>query len=457
MTSISAWAANEFGDAELGDERRTKRLVMLASQFASSPAGKVTEVVRIAAQREAAFRFVENHAIAPSAIAAAHHRATARRCRGNNEVVVAVDQACLSVTDRVGKPGFGHVTPKSGRIRGLQVMSALCVSKSGTVLGLVAQQWWSRLEKSPEYKTDARPAQERESDLWRRALLQANEQLRATAPHVTPFFQLDRGGDCRAVLQVVRNEGLKVTIRSAHDRALASGSRLHKTMLRAPVLGYIYVNVRRRPNRPGRVARLAVRARSVTLRLRDYRTRSDEAMQIQCVHVRETHAPRGTKPLEWWLLTTASVATFEEAANIAKTYTLRWKIEELHRAWKSGVCNIEDSQLRTAENFKRWATIAVAVAARSEHLKTRSRAEPDTSATTEFSRAEIDAAIILLEHKKYAVGDELTLVQVVDMIARIGGYIGKSSGGPPGVRTIQRGLDKIAPAAQAIEVLRNSG
>jgi hypothetical protein len=161
--------------------------------------------------------------------------------------------------------------------------------------------------------------------------------------------------------------------------------------------------------------------------------------------------------LEWWLLTTASVARLEDALEVVRNYTRRWRIEEFHRAWKSGVCNIEQSQLRSARAFQRWATIGAAVAARAERLKHLSRTHGELDAEQELSRAEIDAAIVLSRTKRYGVGAVITLEQAVALIAAIGGYTGKSSGGPPGVRVIQRGLEEVIVGARLLDALRRSG
>jgi len=178
-------------------------------------------------------------------------------------------------------------------------------------------------------------------------------------------------------------------------------------------------------------------------------------MDVTCVHVRERHPANAHKRLEWCLLTTADVRGFEDAIEVVKNYKRRWRVEEFHRAWKTGVCKVEDSQLRTAGNFRRWATIGAAVAVRAERLKTSSRSAPDADATTELSRTELDAAIILSRTKKYEIGDDLTLAEAVDLIARIGGYTGKSSGGPPGTQVIRRGLERVAPAATAIAAIKS--
>ncbi|MCH9683647.1 MAG: hypothetical protein K0V04_19570 [Deltaproteobacteria bacterium] len=51
----------------------------------------------------------------------------------------------------------------------------------------------------------------------------------------------------------------------------------------------------------------------------------------------------------------------------------------------------------------------------------------------------------------------MTLAEAVRLVALIGGYMGRKRDGPPGSITIRRGLDRVVPAATAIEVLRTSG
>ena len=457
MRQSLEWAREEFGAADLGDVRRRRRLIEIAAAYVERPGGKVTEVMSCTAEREGAFRFVENESISPAAIAEGHHAATARRCRSVPEVLVAVDQSTLTLTDRVGKTGFGRVGSVGSQYTGgFEAMTALAVTPDGVTQGVLAQHWWSRTEKSPEWKGDLRPPEERESDLWRRALTTSHDTLRCHAPRTVPWFQVDRGADSAAVLRLARDKQLKITVRSAYDRRLANGGYLHQSLRRRRVLGHLRVRIPARTDRPSRDAHLSIRMAAVKLLLRDVRGRKLGIAEMVCVYVRERRAPRHGEAIEWWLLTTAPVTCIEDALLVVANYRHRWKIEEFHKAWKSGVCRIEDSQLRTAGNFQRWATIAVAVAARAERLKTSSRAAPDVSARSELSRSEIDASIILSRTKKHVVGDDLTLGEVTDLIARIGGYIGKSSGGPPGVRVLQRGLERVLPAAQAIEALRKS-
>ena len=147
---------------------------------------------------------------------------------------------------------------------------------------------------------------------------------------------------------------------------------------------------------------------------------------------------------------------------VARAYCLRWRVEEFHKTWKSGACKLETSQLRSPKTFKCWATLHAAVAARIERLKLVSRAEPDSSALTSASRAELDTLIILAISKKlvpakrliWKLGDEMTSHDFVELVAMLGGYTGRtSSGGPPGSITIRRGLERLLPAVEALEAV----
>ena len=59
------WAVSEFADADLGDLRRTKRLVELARRSGPAPHRRLARACGDGALRKAAYRFLANDAIAP--------------------------------------------------------------------------------------------------------------------------------------------------------------------------------------------------------------------------------------------------------------------------------------------------------------------------------------------------------------------------------------------------------
>ena len=57
MMEPTAWAADQFGSFDLGDFRRTTRIVRVAASAAMAPAGTVTAVFTDDAERQEAYDF----------------------------------------------------------------------------------------------------------------------------------------------------------------------------------------------------------------------------------------------------------------------------------------------------------------------------------------------------------------------------------------------------------------
>jgi hypothetical protein len=429
----------------------------MAAELSVRPAGRLTRVYSKGAKREGAFRLVENDAVEAAEIARASHRATARRCASESVVYVAVDSTYLCIVDRQ-KTKMGRIGPDSRVHGGMLAMSALAVDLRGATLGTTALEYWVRsAERCPRWQHDDRPADQRESSLWKRALLSTLQVLREQSPHCVPWFQMDRGADFADVLTLAHEMSLTVTVRATYNRAVESdnGKPLLWPQLQAqPVLGFMTVQLPARENRPARTARLSLRTKKLRVRVATVqRTKQRRWVELHAVYVQEVG--QRSDGIEWMLWTTYPVQDVHDAHKVVLGYTMRWRIEDFHRAWKSGGCDIESSQLRSVSALQRWGAITAAVAARAEHLKLLSRSEPDCDAELELTRNEIDAAIILTETKYHRIGDKLTLQQAVWLIAEVGGYTGKSSGGPPGAQTIARGLQFVAPAAAALAATRS--
>ena len=457
-----AWAEQECGDADLGDKRRERRLVRVAAGALRGPTGTITGTFKGTAEREAAFRFVENESVDVAAIAEASYSSTARRCAEASWVSVPVDQTSLSVRDTDGTRGFGPIGSHASYVAtGVHVMNTLAVGRDGATVGLLDQQWWVRPPKKRGRRShDGRPLHERESHCWVKALAAAKHRIETHAPSCTPWFQLDRGGDCRGVLAHAVDNDILLTVRAIGNRRLnhANGrvGELAPSLRARPVAGHYFVDVPARPSRVARRARLAIRFMQAPIALKVSKKRR-RVVVVGAVMVTEIQPPRGQEPLRWILLTTRVIRSFVDALHVVAAYTGRWRIEDFHKAWKSGACDIEASQLRARTHFQRWATIMAAVAARIERIKHLARTEPNKPASEEFSRDEIDAAILLrkeLATIPYDLGDTPTVGELIRWLADFGGYMGSKRSPPPGTVVIARGLDYITPAAHALAAMR---
>jgi hypothetical protein len=223
-------------------------------------------------------------------------------------------------------------------------------------------------------------------------------------------------------------------------------------------MGNYDLDLPRRAKQAPRRARLSVRCGSYTLAVQNKWNRQVTALKVNAVWVREAGTtPRGHAPLEWILLTNRPTQTLEQVRQIIMGYAQRWRVEDFHRAWKDGVCHVEDSQLRGSPQMQKWATLLAAVAVRAERLKHLCRTSPNQSASAELSPFELQALRMLKQRQKKKTETlptrPPTIGEAVIWIAEIGGYINRPAQGPPGSKTIQRGLDRLLPAAEILEAL----
>ena len=270
MSDHAAWAREEFGRAHFGDRRLTDRLVTVAAQAAQRPAGQITQVFATSAEREGAFRLVENDAVEVEELKRASYEATRQRSAGAGYVFVAVDGSSLSLTDNNHSKGTGVIGARRVGARGLQVMTALAVGSDGTPLGLCGQTWWARIEPAKTCgKKDKRPVSAKETRHWLDVMGQVR-QVFAGPDAPAPWFQLDRGGDAWPVILDGLDPSHMFTVRATHDRRVclpsADGSRryLRQTMEAEPVLGRYALDVLPANGRKARQACIEIRSRQVS-------------------------------------------------------------------------------------------------------------------------------------------------------------------------------------------------
>jgi Transposase DDE domain len=317
------------------------------------------------------------------------------------------------------------------------------------------QTWWAQAEKTATKKPGKCFGDrylERETRYWLDAVEDVSRRLSEHAPGAQPWFQLDRGADCWPVLARATEKGVLLTVRSSHDRRLEDqrGKRIYlrQTLEKQPVLGNYQLELPARTGRPARSARMALRSCKVVIQAR-VASKKWRLITVNAVLAKEV-GHRGKDRLRWLLLTTAPVTGFEQARAVVHGYTLRWRVEEFHRAWKKGLCHVEDTQLQSLNAIVKWATILGAVAARAIRIAQLVRTEPDIPASDEFTDYEI-AAVYALKKLKWDRRRRPSFKEIVDIIADLGGFTHKYSGGKPGPTVLGRGLAIVQIAAQTLQ------
>jgi hypothetical protein len=442
------WAEREFGGAELGDTRRTRRLVTLATSMAERGSASLPEVCEGRAALQAGYRFFSNEGVRPAAILGRHVEATVERMAAEPVVLAVQDTTALRYSEHPETSGLGAIA-RAGQ-QGILVHTTLALTPERVPLGLLEQTVWTRdamvLGKRATRKT--RAIAEKESQKWLTSLGAAG-RAKASCPTTAVVSVGDREADVYDLFLAERPAGVDLLIRAAWNRRLvdAPQPQLWEAVAAAPVLATRAVAVPRRPGVAARTATVAVHVRQVTLHPPRHRTAEHlPAVPITAVWVIETDPLPGTQPLEWMLLTTRSVATAEQAAVLIDWYGCRWEIEVWHAVLKSG-CKVEARQLATVRRLHRCLTVASVVAWRILYATRLARSHPDLPASVLLTTPEWQALACRILRSPTPPASPPPLRTAVRWIASLGGFIGRPSDGDPGPTTLWRGFLILAELA----------
>lgn len=257
------WALNEFGLAQLGDERRNKRLVNIATRLASKPAGTLPQAFSDWAELKGAYRFLNGPGAFFDQIIAPHIERTRQACRQPGVYLIIEDTTSLDYSAHPRTQDLGVIG--NGKGRGFDLHSALAVRvesstpehrPQGVLLGLFDQQCRSP-RPAPKGETRVellkRP---RKTHLWAAAIKSAG----APPEGCQWIYMADRESDCYEPLQICQKHGVDFVVRSCHDRCISGqDEHLRKTTSAAPLLGTSTVELRARPGQAARTAKVELR------------------------------------------------------------------------------------------------------------------------------------------------------------------------------------------------------
>jgi len=446
------WAEAEFGAVEIGDARRTKRLVRLGAAIASSERGTLPPALPAWPDLKAAYRLLTEEEVTHERIIHPHVERVRQACAEGGEWLHLEDTTTLSFNERIAAEGLGWTSNEEGRGQGIFLHTGLAVRVEGwdaaqapqvTVRGLVDQHWWVRTEppKTSRESQRARWERSRESERWARWY--AESARPAAGARWT--YVADREADAYETFERCAAKGVSFVIRARVDRALAEEDRsLFAAVGAARCLGTYTLSLRKREGVRAREARIEVRAIQTTLRgpwrpggwLPPY--------PIHVIEAREVGAPKGVEPIHWILLTDRPCPDFAAACRIIQTYACRWLLEEYHKALKTGV-GIEKTQLTTANGITALLGILALVAVRLLNMKLLARTHPDTPIEDDLLRSEVTK---VLDAKFGRPKQGWTYAATFIAIARLGGFLARKRDGMPGWLTIWRGWQRLVAMAE---------
>ena len=434
------WAARECGRAEFGDARLTQRLISLVDSRVEHPEKSLPEALGQWNATKAAYRFFDNDKVTVKAIYDSHRDATLEAIKGHPVILAIQDTTVFNYTVHRKTEGMGPIG-KTG-LSGFFLHSCLAVSPEGVPLGILSHRMWVRPPESKDsHNTHKnRPLDDKESARW----IEVTKEVARIVPAPTRVVMVgDRESDI-IDLFLLANSNHDFLIRAQWDRRLDnSNDHLWHAVENAPALGQTAIKVPRADQRPEREAILTLRAATVTLRPPPSRLKERlPAPTVNALLVREEAPPAGVQPIEWMLLTTLPVATFEQALQCLTWYTYRWRIERYHYILKSG-CQVEKLQLETRDRLMRALAVYSMVASQLLWLTYHARQTPQASCTVALSNSEWKA-LYAATHKTTILPDcPPDLQTAVLWIARLGGFLARKGDGLPGVKVLWRGFRRL--------------
>lgn len=450
------WAVNEFADADLGDVRRTKRLVELAHVLAQHPTAALPEACGDGAMLKAAYRFFSNDDIAPQDVLSSHIESTYSRLDKVPLVLAVQDTTEVDWTGHPATKGLGPLGHTA--CQGLHVHSTLAFTPERVPLGLLAQHVWARDPDDVGKRTRRKqlPISQKESQKWLTSLAAVFHARDWCAP--TRFVSVgDREADVFDLLAAERPEGVELLVRAAWDRCVEVPERyVWATVEAQPVVEHLLLQVPRRGTQPGREATLALRFCPLTLcPPRHRKSESLPSVALWAVQVREIDPPMDVKPIEWLLLTTVEVRTAEDAIERVTWYVCRWGIEVWHRILKSG-CRIEARQLATGERLQRCLTLYSVIAWRVFYAIMLARAVPEMPCNVLLEIEEWQALYCAIHHCPTPPEEPPSLDQAVRWIAQLGGFVGRRRRDQPGAETLWRGFQHLTDLTRMYRIMRSA-
>lgn len=450
---ISKWSQEQFGTCELGDRRRTKRVVTLAAQAAAMPDASTPKQTEGWGDCKAAYRLFAAEDVTFEALTAPHCAMSRAVSAGTWLVVNDTTEINFGYDRQLS--GVGRVG--SAQARGFYLHTAMMVSaESEEIIGVAGQDLYARpLKKVKRVSSQRRKNLQRETDMWGRVIDRVG-----SAPAEARFIHVcDRGADnfevyCHLLQQragwVIRAAQLKRRVLDADGRECS----LDAVVRAAPLQGTYELEVCANCDQPTRTAMIEVRcARLVMPRPQNgisgfVRESGITEIPMWAVEAREVNPPPGVDALRWVLLTSEEVRGFDDAWRIIAWYEKRPLIEEYHKCLKTG-CRVEERLYRSGERLAPVIGLLSVLAVRLLQLKMVARRDPEQPAAQVVPKEWLAAVPLLLKKRR----PMKTVRDFFRGLAQLGGFLGRKGDGEPGWQTIWGGLEKLLLCLRGADVL----
>jgi hypothetical protein len=461
------WVETETAGCDLGDVRLNRRLEAMLEALGDRPGESLPTAFQDWSNTKAAYRFFSNGNISEDKILEGHFAASALRIRATDGPILILQDTTEFSFKRSApeKVGFTKISTgrklKEGRFQkhavcGLLMHASMAITPEGLPLGLTAAKFWSRskFKGTAALKRKINPTrvpiEQKESMRWLDNLRLSTELTGAPerCVHVG-----DRESDIYELYCLSEELGTGFLVRSCVDRlAEDGGTTIAKVMAEVQSSGTHEVRFRDAQGKD-HCAMLSVKHATMTVRPPIGKQRKYRHQNLQVIHAEELNPPEGRAPVFWKLITNLPVTTHAEAVHKLDWYALRWKIETFFRTLKVG-CRIEELRLATADRLANCIAMCCVVAWRVSWLTMLSREVSTASPDAVFTNVERSLLERVTPERKRKMTRDLNFY--VRAVARLGGYLDRTSDAQPGTTVIWRGLSRLVDLVEGARLAETS-
>lgn len=337
-----------------------------------------------------------------------------------------------------------------------------------TPLGFSDIKLWHRpldMADRFERKYNHLPIVEKESYKWIEVAQRSKEVLKQAR---TITIIQDRESDIYEVFNEVPNEKTHLVIRSSFDRRTIEGRKLSEILAQQPCMGSYSINLQTdlRKNRTKGIVNLEVRFCQTEIRKPPSckTAGSPASIPLYVVEARQEDSPKGQKGVYWRLLTTHQVSNMEDAIQVLEWYSCRWYVEQVFRLLKHKGFQIEQTELESGGSIRKLAIIMFTAILKIIQMRLSYDDENEGQPIEEvYDQQEVECLKLAnerLQGKTQLLQNKYNPTRTqwaTWVIARIGGWSGYESQGPPGLITLKKGMERFSYMLEGFLLAKDMG
>jgi len=440
-----------FSELDLGDKRRDERFVSIINNVTNNPGSSIPTQNDSWYDAKATYSFYKNESVTIESLSKAISAFGGSKISGIPKLLIAHDFCQISFNKLEQTEGLGYLAHKDGR--GIFTYNSIGISTDGTPLSLLYQHSFIRplVELGKAKNRRETPYEDKESYHWYKGFTTVNELL---DEGVQKIHIADREADIFELFFASLQPNSDILLRARYNRKTEDGNHLWDELSEESNPPVITIKIPEKKGHKLVDVEVSIRFKKVTIVKPEYCKSPHETIELTAILLQQISPKQDwqEETIDWRLLTSLAIETVADALQCVQWYCYRWLIERFHYVLKSGT-KIEELQLKRAEGLQKAIHLYSLAAMLIMQMVYQSRATPDVSCEVILTKEQWIVLYILTHKTTEKPTLTPTLGEAVKWIGKLGGHLGRKSDGPPGLKVVWRGYQRLINAQELYNIM----